>query len=303
MTDFSAGAAWMDGDILPIAEARLPVTDWGLTHSDATYDVAPVWDGAFFRLADYLDRFEASMTALDLDPGRPRAEIREILHAIVRAAGFRSAYVAMVCTRGVPRIPGARDPRQCENRFFAWCVPYVWVVKPEVADAGASIKLASAARRIPDDSVDATVKNYHWGDFTAGLFEAKSAGFETVLMLDHQDGVAEGPGFNVFAVAEGRLRTPDRHCLHGITRRTVLEIAETLGIPAEEGRIAKAELLAADEVFITTSGGGPTWIARVEDRVYANAAEGPITARIRETYWSWVRERADLRDPIDYAAG
>ena len=57
----STGAAWMNGQVMPLSEARLPVNDWGLIHSDITYDVVPVWNGAFFRLADYLDRFESSM--------------------------------------------------------------------------------------------------------------------------------------------------------------------------------------------------------------------------------------------------
>ena len=63
-------------------------------------------------------------------------------------------------------------------------------------------------RRIPADSVNPRAKNYHWGDFTAGLFEATDAGYETVVLLDHAGNVTEGPGFNVFAVTEGRVVTP-----------------------------------------------------------------------------------------------
>ncbi|MEL6977230.1 MAG: aminotransferase class IV [Pseudomonadota bacterium] len=298
--DLSAGAAWVDGAVVPIAEATISVTDWGLTHSDATYDVAPLWEGAFFRLNDHLDRFEASMAALRLDIGMDRAAIRQSLHAIVAASGLRRAYVAMVATRGVPLISGTRDPRQCRNRYIAWCVPYVFVIKPEIAAAGAAIKIAST-QRISDEAVDAAVKNYHWGDFTAGLMEAKDAGFETTLLLDAEGGVTEGPGFNIFAVKNGALRTPDRHCLRGITRRTVLEIAAEAGLPASEGPLTREELLEADEVFITTSGGGPTWIARIDDRIFGNGAEGAVTAQIRETYWRWITSRADLRDEVDYS--
>ena len=79
LTDvFSEGAAWMRGRIIPIGEACIPITDWGLTHCDITYDVVPVWNGGMFRLPAYLDRFEASMAALHLDPDMTRRTVLEI---------------------------------------------------------------------------------------------------------------------------------------------------------------------------------------------------------------------------------
>ena len=100
--DFSKGAAWVKGDIVPIAEATIGVNDWGVTRSDITYDVVPVWEGGFFRLEDYLDRFEASMASLRLDVGMSRDEMRGALHAMVGRSGLRRSYVAMVASRGVP---------------------------------------------------------------------------------------------------------------------------------------------------------------------------------------------------------
>ena len=87
---FSAGAAWMRGRIIPIGEACIPVTDWGLTHCDITYDVVPVWKGGKFRLSAYLDRFEASMVALHLDPDMTRAAIQSALTQIVAAPGLHN---------------------------------------------------------------------------------------------------------------------------------------------------------------------------------------------------------------------
>ncbi|MEX0308881.1 MAG: branched-chain amino acid--2-keto-4-methylthiobutyrate aminotransferase, partial [Tateyamaria sp.] len=129
MTDLSKGAAWMGGTIVPIANAAVPVTDWGLTHSDVVYDVVPVWRGAFFRLEDYVDRFIASMTAGRYDTGMTQGEICAALTQMVAASGLNDAYVAMVAARGRNHVPGSRDPRDCENHFYAWCVPYVHIVK------------------------------------------------------------------------------------------------------------------------------------------------------------------------------
>ncbi len=89
--DLSAGAAWIEDEVVPVAEARLPVLDWGFLHSDATYDVAHVWRGRFFRLDDHLDRFFAGMDALRMRIPHDRDGVRERLLALVRATGLRDA--------------------------------------------------------------------------------------------------------------------------------------------------------------------------------------------------------------------
>lgn len=298
MPDWAKGAAWMRGEVVPLGEAAIAVTDWGLIHSDITYDVAPVWAGGFFRLGDYLDRFEASMAALRLDTGMTRDGIRGALHAMVARSGLTEAYVAMVASRGVPLVPGTRDPRQCANHFYAWCVPYIRVIASE--GEGASARIARQVRRIPPDSLDPRVKNYHWGDFTRGLMEAKDHGYETVILTDHAGNVAEGPGFNVFAVRAGRVVTPETGCLEGVTRRTVLEICAEAGIAAEVRALPVAELIEADEVFLSSTAGGPVALTRVDDRVFCNGAPGPVATRIGECYWNWM-SRPELRDEVDYA--
>ena len=299
MQDLSKGSAWIDGRVLPVSEAAIPVTDWGVTHSDIAYDVVPVWQGGFFRLDAYVTRFLASVAALRMEIGRDAAGVAEALAQMVAASGLRDAYVAMVAARGRNPVPGSRDPRDCANHFYAWCVPYVHVVAPERAAAGTSVWIAKRVRRIPDDSVDPRVKNYHWGDFTGGLFEAKDRGFETVLLLDHQGNVTEGPGFNAFAVLGDRLVTPDRGVLHGITRATVLEMAAEAGLAAEARALPLAEFLEADEVFLSTSGGGVIPVARVDDRLFSNGAAGPVATALRARYQDWL-SRPALRTEIAY---
>ena len=153
------GAAWMNGEIMPINEARLPVNDWGILHSDITYDVVPVRDGAFFRLPDYMERFRASRASLRLDIGMDEAAISAALHRMVAASGLRDSYVAMVASRGVPLIPGTRDPRECGNHFYCWCVPYIYLMRPEMPPDARTAWSAKAVTRIPAASVDPRVKN------------------------------------------------------------------------------------------------------------------------------------------------
>ena len=121
MTDWSKGAAWMKGNVVPIAEAKIGVTDWGVVRSDITYDVAPVLEGGFFRLDDYIARFMASMAALRMDVGMDADAIRDACHAIVARSGLRDAYVAMAASRG--RSNGYPSRRQSVNHGHRRCCP------------------------------------------------------------------------------------------------------------------------------------------------------------------------------------
>ena len=140
-----AGAAYIDGRFMPVAEAMIPVTDWGYRRSDVTYDVVSVWDGAFFKLDDHLRRFRASMDYFRLQPRESDDDIRGILHELVRRTGLREAYVAMDCLRGAAPPNVRRHPSNARNYLLAYAVPYVWLMPREVIERGAHLIVASNA--------------------------------------------------------------------------------------------------------------------------------------------------------------
>lgn len=293
------GAAWVDGRFVPIEQAAIPITDWGFVRSDVTYDVAHVWRGNFFRLENHLDRFTASMKGLRMSLPFGRETIAQILHDCVRATAQRDAYAAMLCTRGTPAPGKPRHPAYCVNRFFAFVIPWVWVMPPEMQERGARLIVAKTPR-IPAASVDPTIKNYHWGDMTRGLFEAQDAGADNAVLLDPDGYVTEGPGFNVFAVIGGTVVSPDRGALEGITRMSVLELCDELGIPARLGRITADELRDADEVFCATTAGGVMPVSQVDGKPVSGGKPGPISLRLRERYWEKHTEGWHAT-PVDYA--
>jgi branched-chain amino acid aminotransferase len=282
---FDAGCAWIDGEYLPIAEARIPITDTGFTRSDCTYDVVAVWEGRFFRLDDHLDRFEHSYSALRLKPPLSRAEMREVLFECVRRTGLHSAYVEMIATRGVPPA-GERDPRRFVNRWYAFAIPYVWIVKPDDQLAGVHLVVAREVRRIDPGSIDPRVKNFHWGDLVRGLFEAYSRGGTTVVLLNAAGEVTEGPGFNVFAVADGALWTPQAGVLEGITRRTILELAAARGLVARVVPFGVEVLARAEEIFMTSTAGGVMPVTLLDGKRVGDGKPGPVTLALREAYWA-----------------
>lgn len=281
------GCAYIQGKFVPPNEAKISIFDWGFLHSDATYDVAHVWRGNFFRLGDHLERFFASLDRLRLNPGKRPDEVRAIAHECVRRSGLRDAYVEVLCTRGQP-APGSRDPRTCTNQFMAFAIPFVWLADPQKQTLGINL-IVSDVQRIAPASVDPRIKNYHWLDMVLALFQAYERGGETALLLDAHGNVAEGPGFNVFAFVDDALVTPDAGVLEGVSRRTVIEMASAAGLRVLVQPLPVAQLRRATEVFLSSTGGGVIAVSHLDGVAIGGRPAGqfgPVTRQLQQAYWA-----------------
>jgi branched-chain amino acid aminotransferase len=295
-----AGAAWIDGRYCPVEEAKISVLDLGVTRSDCTYDVVHVWRGRFYRLDAHLERFAASLARLRLDPGHDRSALEDILHGCVASTGLRDAYVSMTCTRG-RMAPGSRDLRTARHTFYCYAVPFVWISSPDQqATTGASLWVSDMTR-IPAQSVDPSVKNYHWLDLDVALLDAYDHQAQLVVLRDLSGAITEGPGFNVFAHVDGRWLTPAGGTLQGITRRSVIELAAEAGNPVEQGRLSAEKLCRAAEVLITSTAGGIMPVTSVNGEPVGSGAPGPLTASLRERYWA-SHEDPRYSTPVRYDA-
>lgn len=292
------GTAFMDGRWMPLAEASVPILDRGFVRSDATYDVAHVWKGRFFRLKDHVERFQASMAGLRMSLPYSAEEIAGIMVECTARSGLRDAYVQVTCTRGMPPA-GTRDPRLCRNRLYVFAQPFVWIADEQQRRDGLRMIL-SKTQRIPSESLDQRIKNFHWLDLTMGIFEAYDRD-ATVCAMPAADGtITEGPGFNIFVVKDGVLATPERGLFEGITRRTVFEIAADLQLRCEVRPVRAEEIVAADEIFVTSTAGGVTPVTSYEGRPVGDGRPGPLTARITDLYW--LRHEDDgFCTPVPYA--
>jgi branched-chain amino acid aminotransferase len=285
---------------MPIAQAAIPITDWGYRRSDVTYDVVGVWEGNFFRLDDHIRRFRASMRKFRFEPQERDEEIKAVLNRCVALSGLKNAYVAMDCLRGRPAPGMPYHPVHARNYIATLAIPWIWVMSPEVQKRGGHLIIADTLR-IPADSVDPTAKNFHWADLTRGQFEALDRGADFALLLDSDGNVTEGPGFNVFFVIDDVVLTPEAGVLEGITRKSVIEICGDLGIPAKVGKVPAAEARAADEIFLATTAGGVMPASRIDGRIMGNDWPGPISTKIKETFWA-KRAKGWHATPVDYAA-
>ena len=284
MNDLSQGAAFIEGEYIPVAEARIPVLDWGFLHSDATYDVAHAWRGRFFRIDDYLDRFHANMERLRMSVPYSREQIRSIMFELVHRSGLRDAYVEIICTRGLP-APGSRDPRSCENRFLAFAIPFVWIADDALRATGLNL-LISKQQRIPPESLDPRIKNYHWLDMVMALFEAYDHGADSAVLVDVDGNLVEGPGFNLFVRQGDTVITPGRGVLEGVTRATILELLSSEDVQLKQDVLTMAMAQKADEAFITSTAGGVMPVTRFSGETIGSGRPGDLTAKLNEAYWA-----------------
>jgi branched-chain amino acid aminotransferase len=121
-----------------------------------------------------------------------------------------------------------------------------------------------------------------------------------VLLVDGEGNVVEGPGVNVFCVIDGVVVTPSDGMLEGVSRRTVIEMSGSLGLPVQLRAVPASVLRGAQEVFLSTSGGGVLPVTKVDHIEIGNGQPGPVTQSLIETYWAWHKDPAYSR-PIDYA--
>jgi branched-chain amino acid aminotransferase len=294
------GLAYINGEYCSVADARISVLDPGLTHSDAVYDVVSTWKGSFFRLDEHIARFEASCRGISLKCPYSAVDIKRILATCVHRGGVENAaYVALVATRGQYADKEAERTRDIFNTratFIAYALSYKWIADPQAQERGAHLIL-SRTPRIPDECVDARFKNYHWGDLTRGKFEARAVGADGAVHLSTLGNLTEGAGFNVFFAKGGRLYTPERNILRGVTRQSALDLASELGIVAEIGDYGAQALRDADEAFMTSTAGGIMPVVKIDDRPLGNGRPGPLTLQLRAAYWR-KREEGWLATPV-----
>lgn len=291
-----AGWAYIDDAFVPAEEAKMSIFDLGFMRGDAVYDTTSVWKGRFFRLDDHIARFFRSCAGMRLVCPHEPAALKRILAECVARTDVEDAYVQMILTRGRFANMQRRVLAECTNRFICYAVPYIWIITPEKQEVGIDLAVVQN-RRTPTEAIDPTVKNFNWMDLERGLLESQARGADHAVLLTPAGHVSEGPGFNVFWIKNRKLYTPKGNVLEGITRRTVIELAQQMGIPVEMGDYPPERLREADEAFLSSTAGGIMPVTRVDGRPLGNGAPGLMTSDLKGTYWR-KREEGWLGTPV-----
>jgi len=294
---FAHGIAWTGRpDFVPIDEAKVPLLDQRFLKSDLTYDVPTVWNGRFFRLDDYLDRFEKSLAKLRLTNPLGTPGLRDKLVDTVATSGIRDASVMMIVTR-VLRYIRQTPPVDCVNNWHLMVTPYFWIMEEAVQQNGGSAVIER--RRIPTGAIDATIKKLQGGDFTRGIMEARDRGAQYPILTDGDGNLTEGSGFNILLVKDGKLYTPKPGALVGVTRKSVLAVADRLGIPWVTEDVAVSLIYEVDELMMVATAGGVMPVTQLDGKPVGDGSVGPLTRALLKGYWD-AHYDPEVSFPINY---
>ena len=213
---------------------------------------------------------------------------------------LRESFVNLTVTRGFGKRKGEKDLSKLTSQVYIYAIPYLWAFPPHEQIFGTTAIVPRHVRRAGRNTVDPTIKNYQWGDLTAASFEAKDRGARTAILMDSDNCVAEGPGFNVVIVKDGKMASPSRNALPGITRKTVFELADEMGIEATLRDVTSRELYDADELIAVTTAGGVTPIISLDGEPLDDGTPGPVSVRLRDRFWALMDEPSPLIEAIDF---
>lgn len=282
---------WIDGSIVDGAQARVSVMDHGLLYGDGIFEGIRVYGGRVFRLELHLARLEAGARALGIELPGGTPNLRRIVLETARAFRGPEAYVRLIVTRGPG--PLGVDPTTCAAPAVICIVDQVRLYPQEMLARGLDLVTVSV-RRPPADVLDPRVKSLNYLNSALAKLEARRRGADEALILNLAGQIAEASVANVFVVREGAVQTPPASdgALEGITRRSVLELAARLGIPAFERTLGRMDVFSAAEVFLTGTGARIAPVRSLDAARVGVEPPGPVTRRLDAAFAELVKEPA-----------
>ena len=284
---------WMNGELVDWADARIHVASHGLHYGTGIFEGIRCYAGergpAVFRLSDHLRRLEASARLLYMELPYSLDDLRKACHETVAANGLDECYLRPIAFYGY----GELGVNTRGNPVEVAIITFPWGAYLGEAGQREGIRAKiSSWRRVGPNTIPHTAKatGIYLNSMLA-VHEAQRAGYDEAILLTHDGYIADGSGENVFLVKDGELVTPDLSAsiLPGITRQSIIEIAQTLRYTVREKQIIRADLYTADEVFMCGTAAEVTPIRSVDD--VEIGPPGPITRELQQTYWDTVRGR------------
>ncbi len=283
----SAAPVYVNGEFLPPDRAHVSVFDQGVQMGDGIYEMISGVGRKLFRLDNHLDRLEASMHATRILPKLSREAWRAAVVETARRSGFDDVLVRIIVTRGVVRA-GSWDPRDATPNVFMSPTPYASLGNEHQKREGIRLNIAHQRGMAPD-TLDPRYKHISRLQYQLAKIESVEAGYDDLVWLAADGTVQEAPKSNVFMVKGGEVYTPAEGVLYGVTRLTMSELCDELGIHFHAARITAFDLFNADEVFTTSTSGGALPVREVAGRPTRLPAPGPVTRRLDEAYWAMRR--------------
>jgi branched-chain amino acid aminotransferase len=286
---------WMDGELVEWDKAQVHVLTHALHYGSGVFEGERCYEtangSAIYRSRDHAERLLRSAKMLYMDPGYSADEIMEAKRELIRANKLKSCYIRPLIFRGYGVM--GLDPLPAPVQMFIAVWPWESYLGEEGLKHGVDVGVSSWRQRGINSTPPAIKATGQYLNSSFARLEANRHGYNEAILLNEEGKVCEGTGENLFIVRDGVISTPpvSDGILEGITRDSVMIIADDLGYPVVEESIVRTDLYTCDEFFMTGSAAEVVPVRSVDG--YSLGEPGPITKDLQDTYFRVVRGEED----------
>lgn len=290
------GKLWLNGEIIDQPDAKIHVLTHSLHYGMAIFEGVRAYqtdDGrtAIFRLKEHTERLLGSAKIFQMAVPYDQATLEQAHKDIVAQNNLASAYIRPLIWFGAEKLGLSSR----ENSVNAMVAAWHWgaYLGEEGIKNGIRVKTSSYTHHMPNITMCKAKASSNYPVSIMANQEVTRNGYDEAILMDSHGYVCQGSGENLFLVKNGELHTPDLAggALDGITRRTIIQFADDLGIKVTERRITRDEFYLADEIFMTGTAAEVTPIREYDDRVIGNGGRGEITEKLQTLYFDVVHGR------------
>lgn len=292
--DDREGVIWMDGEYVAWRDAKVHVLTHTLHYGLGVFEGLRAYSTdkgtAIFRLEEHTDRLYRSAHIVGMQIPYEKNDLNQVQQEIVRQNKLKSAYIRPIVYYGAEGLGLHADNLSVHVAVASW--EWGAYLGAENLERGIRIRTSSFTRHHVNAAMTKAKANGQYINSILALQEALACGYDEALLLDTEGYVAEGSGENFFMVSRGIIYTPElTSALAGITRETIMVLAQELDIPVREKRLTRDEVYSADEAFFTGTAAEVTPIRELDNRTIGEGKRGPITERLQKTYFDQVQGR------------
>ncbi|WP_126457383.1 branched-chain amino acid transaminase [Sulfuriflexus mobilis] len=288
------GLIWLDGEMVPWREATVHVLTHTLHYGLGVFEGVRAYKAeqgtAIFRMQEHTDRLFRSAKILNMPMPFDKVTVNEATRAAVRENNLESAYIRPMCFYGSEGMGLRADNLKTHVMVAAW--EWGSYLGADNMKNGIKVRTSSYTRHHVNIAMCKAKANGNYINSMLALQEALACGCDEALLLDVDGFVAEGSGENFFMLRNGVIYTPElTSALEGITRETIVQIANECGYEVREKRITRDEVYVADEAFFTGTAAEVTPIRELDGRPIGEGSRGPVTERLQSLYFDYVHGR------------
>jgi branched-chain amino acid aminotransferase len=295
---------WMNGDFVAWEDAKVHVLTHGLHYGTGVFEGVRCYDTelgpAVFRNADHVERLLRSAELYYMPVPYSAETLQAASRELVARNNLRSCYIRPIVYRGYGSM--GLNPMDAPVDVTIACWEWATYLGEDGMRDGIRAKVSSWRRISPDSLIPQAKASGQYLNSVLAKVESMNAGYQEAILLDDQGHVCEGTGENIYIVARGEIVTPGHHnsILDGITRRSMIQIAQDLGYTVVERNVARAELYLADEVFMTGTAAELVPVVEVDDHKIAGGTPGEVTRLLQGAFDDAIHGRSErYRDWLD----